>query len=282
MKTESFKLKNWTGERLETFVDSESTLEHLHRYAIVLELTKDKIVLDIASGEGYGSHLIAGKAREVTGVDISAEVVNQAKAKYKKDNLRFVAGSAFDIPLPDGYFDVVVSFETIEHHDQHERMLSQIKRVLKPGGLMIISSPDKLYYSDLRRYHNEFHVKELYENEFKDLVRRHFAHADFYYQQPTFASLLLPEKEGNSLVQYTGSYNEINKITTRRGMFIVSIASDKELPLVKPSVFTDDEMIFKLNKIQIENIKSSLSYKIGHTLLWPFKSIRNLLIKRDK
>lgn len=64
------KKKNWTGERLETFVLNDSTIEHLHRYAIAKELAQGKHVLDIACGEGYGSNLLASSARFVDGVDI--------------------------------------------------------------------------------------------------------------------------------------------------------------------------------------------------------------------
>jgi len=63
--------------------------------------------------------------------------------------------------------DLVVSFETIEHHDEHEQMLAEVKRVLKPDGMAIISSPDKAIYTDKPEYHNSFHVKELYREEFE-------------------------------------------------------------------------------------------------------------------
>jgi ubiquinone/menaquinone biosynthesis C-methylase UbiE len=66
------------------------------------------------------------------------------------------------IPLPDAAVDFVVLFETIERHDEHERMLAEIKRVLKPDSMVIVSSPDMAIYTDKPDYHNPFHVKELY------------------------------------------------------------------------------------------------------------------------
>ncbi|MCY7293598.1 MAG: class I SAM-dependent methyltransferase, partial [Ferruginibacter sp.] len=144
-------IENWTGERLETFVNSEVAVEHLHRYAIVLPLVNDKKVLDIASGEGYGSNLIAGHASQAIGVDICPDAIARANTKYKKNNLKFLEGSADAIPLANAFADVVVSFETLEHHDKHEEMLAEVKRVLKPDGFLIMSSPNKKYYTDERK-----------------------------------------------------------------------------------------------------------------------------------
>src|ERR1035438_3461036 len=111
--------KNWTGERLETHIYNYNTIEHLHRYAMATQLVTDKIVLDIASGEGYGSNLLSKFSKKVYGVDISAETIELASKKYLKNNLQFKVGSTSNIPIPDNTIDVVVSFETIEHHNQH-------------------------------------------------------------------------------------------------------------------------------------------------------------------
>ncbi len=135
--------KKWTGERLETFVLNETTVEHLHRYGIVMPFIEDKTVLDIACGEGYGSKLLSSKALKVIGVDIDLETIEKASKKYGSSNLTFIQGSADKIPVKDGSIDTVVSFETIEHHDKHNEMMNEIKRVLKPGGILIISSPEK-------------------------------------------------------------------------------------------------------------------------------------------
>ncbi|MBL7749096.1 MAG: class I SAM-dependent methyltransferase, partial [Chitinophagaceae bacterium] len=160
---------NWTGERLETFVFNESTIEHLHRYAIACGLAAGKTVLDIACGEGYGSYLLAAKAASVTGMDIDNTTIKKATQKYPKENLRFTQATAEKIPAADAQFDMVVSFETLEHLEDHDTMIKEIKRVLKPGGLLVISTPDKKNYSDKRNYKNPFHLKELYRNEFEAL-----------------------------------------------------------------------------------------------------------------
>jgi len=265
-------LNNWTGERLETFVNTEVAVEHLHRYAIVLGLAKGKRVLDIASGEGYGSNLIAGVADEVVGVDISEDAIYRAQSKYKKGNLRFLEGSASSIPLSDNYFDVVVSFETIEHHDKHHEMMSEIKRVLKPEGLLIISSPDKLHYTDKRQFFNKFHVKELYAQEFKDLVRKNFTNSNFYNQRATFASLLIPNEENYAFKEYRGNYDRITEINEFEQLYILAVAADVPLPDIQLSAFTDDELMYRITTATIDKVRKTLSYRIGHYILWPLKA----------
>jgi ubiquinone/menaquinone biosynthesis C-methylase UbiE len=164
----------WDGERYIPGMSAHIEVEHMHRYLVAARLCQGARVLDIACGEGYGSFALSRTAASVIGVDISDEAVQHARAAYsdRADNLQFVAGSAAAIPLGDASVDMVVSFETIEHHDQHEAMVREIKRVLRPGGLLVISSPNKHEYSDVTGYSNPWHVKELYLDEFEALLLR--------------------------------------------------------------------------------------------------------------
>ena len=164
----------FTGERFLPTEAGNIALEHLHRYFQAREIAAGKVVLDIASGEGYGSAILAEAALSVTGVDISDEAVAHARRRYQRDNLQYLVGDCAQIPLPDASVDMVVSFETIEHHNRHEEMLREIKRVLREDGVLLISSPDKKYYSDELNYSNPYHVKELYRDEFEALIGRHF------------------------------------------------------------------------------------------------------------
>src|SRR6478672_7942172 len=131
-------LQNENDERLETFGINSTSIEHLHRYAITMALVKGKTVLDIACGEGYGTYFLAQNATNILGVDIDAPTIQKAKQKYIRPNLEFRAGSALAIPEKDNSFDVVVSFETLEHVVEHGTMMGEIKRVLKPKGMLII------------------------------------------------------------------------------------------------------------------------------------------------
>ena len=151
----------FTGERFIPTEQGRIRLEHYHRYAMVVDVVANKDVLDVASGEGYGSAFMSNVARSVIGVDISDEAVNHASTAYKKPNLTFRQGSATDLKFEDASFDVVVSFETIEHLAEQAQMLAEIRRVLRPNGVLVISSPNRPVYSEESGEHNEFHVKEL-------------------------------------------------------------------------------------------------------------------------
>ncbi len=195
----------FTGERYLPSIGGQIKYEHVHRYALCLREVAGRDVLDIACGEGYGSALLAQSARRVVGVDIDAEAVGHARRTYAgRANLAFETGSADAIPLQPGSVDVVVSFETIEHHDRHEEMLAEIKRVLRPGGRLIISSPDKRTYSDEPGNVNEYHVKELYLEEFRDLLERHFRHVVLYGQRLGTASFVGPLQPRAGSAGYEG------------------------------------------------------------------------------
>ena len=266
--------KQWSGERLETYIYNINTIEHLHRYAIASLLSKDKCVLDIASGEGYGSNLLSKVASKVIGVDISKETIDLANNKYAGPNLAFQMGSASKIPLPDRSVDIVVSFETLEHHDQHKEMLAEIKRVIRPNGILIMSSPDKKYYSDLRGYNNPFHVKELYFNEFKDLISSHFNFCEFFLQKMVTGSLIVHENQSRKFVGFSGDYDQLTESRDFAGIYNICIASDGNLPETDFSIF-DGELIRNLvNENSEQQIKNSWRYKIGNAILSPLTFFR--------
>ena len=270
-------MNNWTGERLETFIHTRDTIEHLHRYAIVSNYIKDKIVLDIASGEGYGSNLISKEASFVYGVDIDEATIQAAKAKYKKENLNFLCGSASKIPLVDKSIDVVVSFETIEHHDEHDQMMVEVKRVLKPNGIFILSTPDKLYYSDKRGFNNEFHVKELYKNEFEVLINKYFKNSQFLNQRYINGNSIIQKCETNQPEFYTGSFTSLDVVEVD-ALYLISIASDFDFEEQQLSVF-DGSQVDKNNYYEnnVVPVYNSNSYKIGHFILTPLSLLKRII-----
>ena len=100
-----------------------SYYEHMHRYLFATSYVKGKRVLDISSGEGYGSHILSKFADEVIGCDIDENIIRHANDKYAGDNLKFMPGDCRRMPFADHLFDVVVSFETIEHIVEQEQFL---------------------------------------------------------------------------------------------------------------------------------------------------------------
>ena len=105
------------------------------------------MVLDAACGAGYGTRLLAAKAARAHGVDVDDQTIAYAANRFGGDSISFHAASVVSLPFEAGYFDVIVSFETLEHLVEQEAMLEEFKRVLKPGGTLIISTPDRPIYN---------------------------------------------------------------------------------------------------------------------------------------
>jgi len=236
---------DFTGERFIPTESGEIRYEHMHRYSWAQSLCSGKAVLDIACGEGYGSALLARVAQSVIGVDISQDAVDHASRKYSGHaNLRFAQGRATHIPAHDASFDVVVSFETLEHLAEQEQMLAELRRVLKPTGALVISSPNKKVYSDDRNYVNEFHVKELYFDELEQLLRRHFGATRYFGQRFLTASALLPLDK--PAAQYDALLMEKDQALAltspfEQNMYFVAVcaASDDLLPDFRPNLFIE-------------------------------------------
>ncbi|ANN79915.1 glycosyltransferase [Bordetella flabilis] len=224
----------FTGERYLPEVPGQLELEHFHRYILASKFVVGKRVLDIASGEGYGSSVMADVAGSVVGVDISQEAVDHARTRYVKTNLLFCQGDAAAIPVDSASVDVVVSFETIEHHDQHQEMMAEIRRVLVPGGLLIISSPNKLNYTDIPKYENPFHVKELYKEEFHALLATSFRHVEMLGQRVVYGSLIVGERSiTHGFSNYLKRKCVEHSHELNAPVYDVAFASDAPLPQVE-------------------------------------------------
>jgi 2-polyprenyl-3-methyl-5-hydroxy-6-metoxy-1,4-benzoquinol methylase len=272
--------KVWTGERLETDVFTETSIEHLHRYAIAMELVQNKKVLDIACGEGYGSSLLAQNATHVTGVDINDDIVKQAATKYKKQHLEFFTGTVENIPASDKQFEVVVSFETLEHIADHTKMMAEIKRVLKHDGLLIISTPDKKNYTDKTGRNNPFHVKELYEEEFKTLLHQYFKNVQVLNQQITVSSVIT-SAGSEGLKTYKGDYQEITNDNAENRLYCIALASDEPLPLINNSLFNGESVFGEALTAREKMVTDTITYKLGHAILYPAKLVKKLFKKKD-
>ena len=162
----------------------EIAVEHMQRYQSLRELVRNKIVLDAGSGEGYGASILAGTALRVVGVDIYPDAVNNARATYQLPNLEYRIGSVDALPFQDSTFDVVVSFEVIEHLEEplQAAFLGEARRVLCEQGILVISTPNKAVYSDYANHHNEFHKKEFYVDEFESFLRQLFPRVALFGQ----------------------------------------------------------------------------------------------------
>jgi ubiquinone/menaquinone biosynthesis C-methylase UbiE len=159
--------------------------EHIDRYQFASKFIRDNKILDLACGTGYGSHYLINKgAREVVGVDISPEAIEYAKNHYYNENLNYICADALELPFSDGSFDAIVSFETIEHLQNDEKFIAQCHRIIKKDGLLIISTPNKRFWSpEQDQPCNEYHFREYSAPEFEELLASYFRDIELYGQK---------------------------------------------------------------------------------------------------
>lgn len=240
----------FTGERMTTAVEGQIEFEHLHRYCLARDLCAGRDVLDVASGEGYGAAILAGPARSVVGVEIDPASVAHARTAYALPNLRFEEGDAQKLPLPDDSVDLVVSFETLEHLDDPPAFLAEVRRVLRPGGLVIISTPDRGVYSAPGSDANPYHRVEYTPEEFAAELGRHFPQLALYRQRPVLGSAMVPldpgtagpgrtyERRGPDIVEASGGL--------ARAPYLIALAGDGELPAVGTTHYLDRRSVHRV------------------------------------
>ncbi|WEK40934.1 MAG: methyltransferase domain-containing protein [Candidatus Brevundimonas colombiensis] len=243
-------------ERYDLSVSGRIQYEHFHRYAFAGERVSGLNVLDIASGEGYGSAMLAARAAKVSGVDIDAEAVASANIRYGRSGvLEYQVGDAHAIPFGDQTFDAVVSFETIEHIEHPQSLLKEIKRVLKKGGFAVISSPNKSIYNRGLKEPNRFHLSEMEIGEFTSTLESHFAHVAVFGQRMILASSLSPvnlAKTPNTpdYRGYTASIAPGSAPSTSAGIvrladpaYVVCVVSDEPIAAIEgmDSIFLSGE-----------------------------------------
>ncbi len=224
----------FTGERFTPECVREIWYEHMHRYAFAQRFVQGRRVLDAACGEGYGSQLLAQAGGQVLGLDISTEAIAHARSRYGGEpGLRFDCQDVTALgALPDASFDVIVSFETLEHVHAQEAMLDGFARLLAPDGLLLISSPDKRTYSDLPGYRNEHHVRELYRDELERLLRAHFPALRLYTQKLLFQSVLWdPDRAPAVASASTLRDGRIEQSLDYEGLYYLAICARNEAQL---------------------------------------------------
>lgn len=159
--------------------------EHRGRYLWAAQVAQGKTVLDAGCGLGYGLKiLLAAGASEVAGVDIDAGAIEEASRVLNGDAASARRGNVCDLDFDQASFDLVVCFETIEHLEDAPAALAEFHRVLRPDGLLLVSSPNPDAYPPGNRHH----VREYKPQELADLVSEHFGNVERYRQDASLIS----------------------------------------------------------------------------------------------
>lgn len=154
---------------------------HLKRYDFAAPFCAGRRVLDAACGVGYGSARLAEAAADVVGVDVSVEAITYAQSHYAAANVSFAAMDVAALGFDDATFDVVCSFETIEHVEDPGSVLAEFARVLNEDGVLVISTPQ--VGRTTRTPENPYHRIEFARNDFEMLMQLHFESVAMYGQR---------------------------------------------------------------------------------------------------
>ena len=151
--------------------------EHVHRYNEAIRFVNGSdIILDIACGTGFGSDILAQHTNgKVIGGDIAQDAIRECTANWQRENLKFEILDGTKLSYSDNYFDKIVSFETIEHTTKYKEMLQEFYRVLKPGGIAFISTPNFPVNSPSGKVLNPYHTQEFTLAELKYLLEEIFS-----------------------------------------------------------------------------------------------------------
>ncbi|UEM07306.1 class I SAM-dependent methyltransferase (plasmid) [Skermanella rosea] len=151
-------------------------LMHSHAYKEAARLVAAGRVLDLGCNNGYGSYELSRHGHRVVGVDVSAEALDDARRRFSADNLEYRQVSGQDLPFEADSFDLITSFQVIEHIVEMEPYLREIRRVLKPGGLAVFTTPNaRIRLDPGMRPWNRFHVQEFTPEHLKETVAPFFA-----------------------------------------------------------------------------------------------------------
>lgn len=158
--------------------------EAISRYEFARKfINKQSIICDMACGTGYGSHLLSKKANLVIGIDISDEALNFASTMYGNSKTSFLKQSVEATIFQNNTFSEIIAFEMIEHLSKPAAFLREAKRILKPKGVLILSTPNKIVQSPTGEPMSPYHTKEYAPKELEKLLKMQFTNVQIYGQK---------------------------------------------------------------------------------------------------
>jgi SAM-dependent methyltransferase len=186
----------FTGERvIPGQVNDDLWADHISRYAFASRFAAHASVLDLGCGTGYGASELSVAAHEVVGIDSAEDAIIYAREHFSFPNTLFLQASATALPFRTGKFDLVTAFEVIEHLVGWRTLLAEARRVLDPAGVFLVSTPNKLYYTESRGLDgpNPFHEHEFEYEEFRCALEEFFPHVAMLQQNRVESVGFYPE-----------------------------------------------------------------------------------------
>lgn len=287
----------YTGERyVPGELNAQAGYEHYHRYASTIPYAKGRRILDLASGEGYGTSLLASVASEIIGIDIDKQAIAHSSSQYIRSNLKFIQGSIFDIPIHDQRFDLITCFEAIEHVREQEKVLDEVLRLLSDDGLFMVSTPNKLVFTDEANQIWPWHVKEFYYSEFQEFLKNKFQDVIFLGQKVLTGSMIWPleiletgqQAADNIFIQKHERGIGLVDAHQQKPMFFLAIASKRDLTELRKQIRANYLVDISLDLLKeknnwIEKFKSDIEIlnKIIQSKDADLANINNLLQHKD-
>ena len=199
-------MPEFTGERvIPGLVDIDLFNEHVARYRFAARWARGRSVLDAGCGSGYGTAEF-GDAAFVIGMDVSFEAVGIARESFARPHVRFLAGACENLPFAAASFDLMTAFEVIEHLEHWRELLDEAKRVLKPAGVFLVSTPNKAWYTESRAEAgpNPFHRHEFEYAEFENALREVFPHVRLWTQNHAESIVFAPLNPAEATLEAAG------------------------------------------------------------------------------
>lgn len=256
-------MMEFTGERvIPGQVDADLWAEHVSRYAFAARWASGARVLDLGCGAGYGTAELAGSARSAMGIDLATDAIDHARSTYPLANISFVPASATATPFRDGTFDLITAFEVIEHLDNWRELLSEGRRLLRPHGVFLVSTPNKEYYTDSRGASgpNPFHTHEFEFEEFRTVLTEFFPHC---------AVLLQNHVEAFAFYQPSGSTSIEGRMDGVRGtpqeahFFLAACSLEAKPPMPSFLFVHQGSNVLREREKHIESLQRELSEARG-------------------
>jgi SAM-dependent methyltransferase len=224
--------------------------ERQARYRWAAELVAGRRVLDAACGGGWGTARLAAGEAAAAGVDLSPAAIDVARREHG-EVAEFREGDLLSLPFEDGEFDTAVCFEALAHVADPERVIDELRRVLRSDGLLLVSIPNRDVYPS----GNPLHLSEIGSKELEAMLADRFASVALHRQQTYFASLLCRTEllaHGDPAAEIAVHVTKTTAGGPGSELHVVAAARDGELPPAPAWVALGEDVAYEERRAQLE------------------------------